>query len=201
MKKYLNTLMNCGTSAFGTKIISPESMAKMKKGRLVYNECLRYGYGIAEIEMADGDCAYGHSGGLTGISNYMLWSPYDNIGILVFLNLEGQPAITIAKKALTALTGRDFAELLPCQWSEESLSTAEGCYLSGESVGLTIKRKDRDQLEVFNRSGELLDSEMLENGALRIKWKHHSSAVMLAWSPDGKYLGLRYGGRVLPKIE
>lgn len=200
MKKYLNVLMNCGASASGERILSPDGVAKMKKGRMVYNECLRYGYGLAEIAMADGDFAYGHSGGLTGISNYMMWCSRENIGVLVFLNLEGQPAITIAKKVFTSLTGREFAELSPCQWDEEALSVAEGQYLSGENVGFTLKRKD-NAIEIFSRSGKLLDSEMLESGALRIKDRHHSSTAMLAWSPDGKFLGLRYGGRVLPKIN
>jgi len=201
MKRYLNVLMNCGSSTSGVRIVSSENMAKMKKGRYVYNEGLRYGYGLAEISMADGDYSYGHSGGLTGISNYMMWSPHDNIGVLVFINLEGQPAITIAKEAFTALTGRRFAMLSPRQWSDELLGIAEGRYLSGENVGLTLKRTGNNDLEVLGIKGRQLDCEMLENGAIRIKSPYHSSAAMLAWSPDGRFLGLRYGGRVLPKVE
>jgi len=90
MKKYVCMYMNMGKNLEGKTIINPDIIAQMTKQRIQMNAdniYAHYGYGLMVAE--DFPRRIFHSGGMTGISSYMVWSNDKGVGVVVLCNTNG----------------------------------------------------------------------------------------------------------------
>ncbi len=104
MSRYVQMMMN-GGSLDETVIMSPETSSEIQKFRHAFVDgemenikqllgaledpgrvkALGYGLGIAHL-VYNGSTYYLHGGGIDGMTSWMMWSPEDEIGIVVLTN-------------------------------------------------------------------------------------------------------------------
>ena len=201
MKKYVRMLLGEGAGENGTRILGRYSAREMKKPVQLYWHQQYYGYGLS-TRFEDDLTLVGHGSGMTGISNTMLFSPELEAGVLVFCNTSNVPASEIAAGAMRLLNGkppvRRFS-LTETAWTAETVEAACGTYLSGEGVRIEIYRKSDGiglRLNGAEQSVRTVGREMLV-----ILAPHTAADLILCRDTEDRILGVRYGGRIVPKGE
>lgn len=196
MKQYVRMYLNGGKPVVGGK-----SIREMYKPREEYHYGQWYGYGLTTKQM-DGLTVIGHGGSLTGISNYMAWEPHLGIGVLVFCNTTGVPAVRVAEMALRWTAG--FDPDIPNRksnhpWDSEMIRRAVGVYRSEE--GNTVKLADENGHVCIEINGQPATCQMFLPGVLEVKLPLASDDLMLLEDENGAVFGMRFRGRVLPRAE
>jgi len=201
MKKYVRMYMAKGALDGGKRLLGQDKIIKMCRPRQEYHYGQWYGYGLAEKRIGS-LTTWGHGGSLTGISNYMAWEPRLGIGVLVFCNTTGVPVSHVADMALRWITGMEMCEetfepVIP--WPREQLRSALGLYVSGEGVQVRLEAENgKIRMEV---GGQPVPCRMVLPGILETSAPMVTDDLMLMENEAGKVFGVRYRGRILPKMN
>jgi hypothetical protein len=176
-------------------------LREMKKPIQFYRYQQYYGYGLA-TKFMDDITVIGHGGSLTGIANMMLFSPELEAGALVFCNTTGVPSAAIADAAMRLLNGRKLfktPDFMDVEWSAETVEAALGFYRSDEDSTFEIYKKDGSvglRLNDTEQAIRTVGKEMLLVAA-----PYAAADLILCRNSDGSVMGVRYGGRIIPKEE
>lgn len=202
MKKYVRMYM-CEGMIPGKKerIAERKSILKMQKPRQEYHYGQWYGYGIVQKRIG-GLAVWGHGGSLTGISNYFEWEPRLGIGVIVLCNTTGVPAAAIADMAFRWISGMplepdEFSPVIP--WDAELRKKAQGRYESGEGVAVELAATDSGVKMMTG--GKEVPCRMILPGVLEISAPLTKDDLILVMDDCGEVLGVRYRGRILPRVE
>lgn len=201
MKRYVRMLLGEGTGENGARILGRYYVREMQKPVQFYRFQQYYGYGLSTRFMDD-LTVVGHGGGMTGISNMMLFSPELEAGVLVFCNTSNVPVSEIAAAAMRLLNGRAPVrqpEYTETAWSAETVEDACGTYRSDEGTLLEIYRKDAGiglRLDGAEQSIRIVGREML-----LILAPHTASDLILCRDAENAVMGVRHGGRIVPRED
>lgn len=199
MKKYVRMLLAEGTGESGARILGRYWVREMRKPIQFYRHQQYYGCGLS-TRFEDDITVVGHGGGMTGISNMMLFSPELEAGVLVFCNTSNVPVAEIAAAAMRLMNGRppvrrfDFGDV---PWTAETVEAACGTYRSGEGVRIELCRKGGGigvTLDGAEQSVRTVGREMLVLPA-----PHTAADLILCRDTEGRIMGVRYGGRIVPR--
>jgi len=198
MLRYLE-LYNVG----GAGVISPESVARMTAPFISVSPVAGAGYGFGlNMTVHHGVKLVTHSGGLKGISAYMIAIPERHMAITALMAVGDEPSHRPAMAVVNAILGLDLETA-----SVEPVSTPlarqagdyAGKYYSGESV---------HDIEVVAENGELFLVADGKRDALTgaqqgylVAGEPAERAWILPAERDGKVFGLRVGSRTWPRRE
>lgn len=202
MRKYVRMyLMEGKIPGSGGRLVNRRRIQEMCRPRQEYHYGEWYGYGLAE-KRTGGMTIWGHGGSLTGISNFIAWEPRLGIGVLVFCNTTGVPASRVAEKAFCMAGGlsleeKTFEPVVP--WSRELMKKAAGTYLSGEGVKVELwEEEGRIRMKA---GGEPVKCRMLLPGILETDELAGHDDLLLMADDDGEIFGVRFRGRILPRLR
>lgn len=172
-------LLRWQKAMFGGKILSTESLEKMMKPSLNH-----YGLGVI-ISSLEGHQAIMHAGGTSGFNTFMIYSPHDDLTIIVLANLISLGWVAQDLTFKMAKLARSHAvtlasERIEITLSSEILTQYVGTYNVSPYVGpygLTSMR----QIEITLESGYLM---MQEDNQQKIKLLPESETQFFGKIPD-----------------
>lgn len=200
MKQYLHMLMNGGEG-----LVSPWVFEELTKPGPATDQSAHYCKGVKK-EIIDGTLLFYHNGGLTGISNRLMWAPEEGIGVLAFCNKSSFPINTVAHAALDCFgLGREphapqagagaRADALG-----ENKAAVLGVYRSGEGANWRIYEDENGMLMADSKGRPYGPVQVLPDGALAIS-KPYDTVWMGPMALSGGRRALRTGARILLKTE
>ncbi|MCF0149966.1 MAG: serine hydrolase, partial [Firmicutes bacterium] len=196
LTEYVRMYMNGGKPIANKYIVG-----EMYKPRQNYRFHSWYGYGVCSIDVDDFTVNQ-HGGSLTGVSSNFGWSPELGIGVVVFCNTSGVPVSEISNAAFRLAAGHDPLPkpcALRCEWSEEAKKAACGSYSSGEGSALKVCLED-GQMKIFSGEKEL-EIHTVTSDTVMIKGVLKESDAIFLSDDQGAVWGIRFGGRILPRVE
>lgn len=196
LTEYVRMYMNAGKPIADKYIVN-----EMYKPRQHYRFHSWYGYGVCSINVDDFTVNQ-HGGSLTGVSSNFGWSPELGIGVVVFCNTSGVPVSEISNAAFRLAAGHDPLPqpcALRCEWDEASKQAICGAYSSGEGNALEAALEN-GQLKL-TQGGKALDFYTATPDTIMIKGAYKESDAIFLSDDNGVVWGVRFGGRILPKVQ
>lgn len=194
LTRYLD-VYRTGGLAGGTRLISEASVAQMTAPHVLRYDGAPYGYGLVLFPQYG---AFGHSGGIKGVSSYVLVSSQQGLTVTVLTNVTDAPTQTAAVGALRATLGMEPQEPAP-DYPEVEPAPAEvsrfaGTYQSGEA-GQMLFLAEEGRLWLKTAVGPALPMRFVAPDAVLLQGK---PARFL--SDAGQVWGLAMGSRVLQRV-
>ncbi len=199
MKSYLKMYIN-GQGP----VLSPAIYKLMTTPGPVYGYGTRYCKGFSSLKVDSYDI-FAHNGGLTGISNRILWCPELKVGVIAFCNKSGFPIATIAHQALRAFAlGKKAIAPKPVKGSKladfgPDSEKILGEYLSGEAAYCCLTEDDGRLMISFKQGTEASPAQVLKDGFIASD-KPFSNNYVQALTLSSGIQAIRYGGRIFPKV-
>lgn len=197
MLKYLAMFLNGGRSPEGVRILDEGRIRLMEQAHIFDSPVSAYGYGLSSFYM-DGHRILEHSGGLTGVSSQIMFSPSAGTGVVVLCNTSSVPVVCIARAVLRQALGlpedRGSEEVAVQSWSEEEVRELAGDYYTAEE----------DEISLAVESGTLSltvngnSAELVRKGPWLgcVRKKFGSSWLVAMPDSEGKVAMVQYGSRI-----
>ena len=202
MLKYIAMFLNEGASPEGVRILDEGRIRLMEQAHILDSPVSAYGYGLSSFYM-DGHRIMEHSGGLTGVSSQIMFSPLAGIGVVVLCNTSSVPVGCIAKAVLSQALG--LPEETATQtvtggsWSVEEVRGITGHYYTAEDDELTLTAEGSELTLTVNGS----QADLMRKGPWLGCARRSFSSSWLSAMPDaeGGVAILQYGSRIYRRVS
>ena len=202
LKKYVAMYLNKGMGRNGTQILSQYGIEEMCKPRQIYRHQSYYGYGLS-IDQLDDMTVIGHGGSLPGVSSNISWSYEADAAVIVLCNTSGVPVSLIADGAMRMYHGlspvRGRAAWQEEPWSQETMEQAAGMYISGEGSQVELYQKEDGSLGM--RLNEQEQNVIPVSPYTAVICGKRSDGMISLYRRNGNIFAIRYGGRMIPKVN
>jgi CubicO group peptidase (beta-lactamase class C family) len=120
---------------YGGRVLSAAALKEMTTP-------LRQDYALGlNVTRVNGRLQYGHSGGITGFSTYLLYDPQAELSVVVLGNIEGAPAEAFARRLAAFANGQVVKlpeEIRAVALPAPALAAVQGAYRLGERHTLWV---------------------------------------------------------------
>ena len=200
MKRYLHMLMNGGAG-----LVSPWIFAELTRPGPVCDHGARYCRGLMK-ETVGGTVFFHHNGGMTGISNRLMWAPEQGIGVLAFCNKSSFPITTVAHAAFDAFAlGKEpgTPEMITPSRADalgKDKAAVLGVYRSEEGAYWRLF-EDESGMLLSETSGRAPNPvQVFPDGTLAVSRPYSTIRLEPMEVANGRR-ALRTGSRIVPKTD
>lgn len=183
------------------KILSPSAIMSMQLPRVAYKPFEGYGYGLLTGKICEVDYA-GHSGGLTGVSSYFIFTRETQKGIVVLCNTSNVPVHAIGLSAIKLLNGQEPTWMqMPIKglkWSRDLIEKTIGSYKSEEGGQLEII--DLEDTIAIKAGNDQLNVTPIDDNHIWVHNKMLSSYTPIFRDENGHAKAIYSGARIIKRV-
>ncbi|MBF4691966.1 serine hydrolase domain-containing protein [Fusibacter ferrireducens] len=199
MMTYTRLYLNDGKCNEKT-LLSKDAIHSMTIPRVAYKPFEGYGYGLVSGKIGEIEYA-GHSGGLTGVSSYFVFTKATQKGLVILCNTSNVPVSSIGIAGIKLLNDQkpdwQQMDIIGSEWPRNIIENTLGIYESDEGAHIEIK-DDVTGIAWFSGE-ERLKVTIIDEHAVWVHNKILASYTPILRDAQGRATAIYSGSRIIKR--